>query len=1658
MVLDRANSKKSKLALSAYSEFFNNSPIPCYMKDTDLRYLAASENFAVLTNAKSVSDLIGKTDEELFGTPEHLLKQKELELKVIETGEPCEDIIIPIEIKEMARTIYCKCSKRPIKDNKGKVIGIIGTSEDCTMTYEAELRFKKQSEIYMALPNNALCCAFIDVSDWKMLDFTAIKDGRVVHMDMSVGEFITRSDRLISVDISEHRYFANLDRENIMKKYNEGLTGTSTEFFVNTEEFPSRWVNYEYFFLVNPKNDHVCILFSVLDISKQREEKDSLIKAAEQDLMTGVLNHESAMNKIDFHIHSEGLDQLNALFMIDVDNFKEINDHFGHRTGDNVLVDIAQKITKTFRDTDIVGRVGGDEFIVLMKNLDKAWMANNKAQELINTLQYDCQRNGESVLMTSSVGVVVFTGGKAPLEDLYSEADAALYKAKNLGKNRFVFSEDSDIKSFALEAPVADISVNLQTVLDGIDGVFIIAEVREDELIVLYSSNPLYSQDVIESMPAEEYNALLYTIKKASVLEKGDVDYTASSSFDYRGQTIWLRVKGSFVEPDRANTLKLVALVTDIKEFKNTEQLLKRENTKNSLALSISNTITWDYDATTKLISLHDSDSLPIPYVDDNMVFPESREAYVKMYADIDSGVDQGTEFIHFNSIFGKNMWMQVSFKTTYNESRHVIGALFAAHDVTNFMKNMDKYDTARRRYTKALRDEKTAFHLNLTTDKVLSTSFCRDFFEPEEKLTDASAYLAFFRELIDSTGDRKEYYDNYYSVDNFLHLMNSNVDSLEEELFVKLTTNDSEWFLIRMFLVTNPETREKELFAHLKNINAEHTSQMIIDRIFDFEYEMLAVIDTKTSSIRILQDNSSRSKKNPEYMDYEDFLYASLDGYVVENEVMDCANAMDLRNLRKELNAKSVYLISFSVYENSLEQSEVLIKRKRYLYTYIDDAKRYIAVTKSDVTDQYKSEFDYVSGLYNRASFYAKAKSLIDSNPRTAFVIVRWDIDKFKIFNDIFGAKAGDELLAMIGNAYRDKEFQNDETVVGNLGGDNFAICMPANNFDPDEHLAFLTNLFEDLFENYTISFHMAGYRVTDTTLDIALMCDRAAIAIKSIKERASTKFVWYEESMRLDTVREQELITDLRTALQTEQFTIYIQPQFNQMTMKLVSGESLVRWVKPDGEVVPPNIFVPVLEKTGLITRVDQVVWEKTCEFLSRRKKEGKPNVPLAVNISRRDFYNSGFCNMIYDLIEKYDIEPSLLDLEVTESAYIENTDLIVATIDELRSHGFNIKMDDFGTGYSSLNTLKHVPVDMIKLDMNFLYNDDTDETSIFRGGVILDSMLRMAHWLGLPVIAEGVETAKQADFLKTIDCSIVQGFYFSKPLPLDEFEKMLDESSVDTSLSVFNLDNNFDNYDFWDPTAQTSLLFNTFIGPAGIFELYNGRLAALRLNGKFFKELKIRPEAIDFTTLNILQIVEDDDIERVQEVLNAASDTSEEQNIELRFPAAYPSKDKFIWLRIKIRRIAHTDKRCVFYISVENITKRKLLEQKNTNLAKLLSAVINSGSTGVFTYETGDVAVVTPLGIKHTAAYGFTEQEFYEKFNGNLIECIHPDDRDELRRILRTGDTEGKNSIRRDFRQICNDGTYKKAEFIIYKPSRIGGRRIGYFAVCDSFIKNG
>lgn len=1630
--------------MNSFVEFYNQSPYMSFVKDVDCKFLAVSKSLAEYFGVNDPASLIGKTSSVLLKNKIVCSLYEQLDKEVLNSDESVLRIL-PSFVDPSGNQHYVQVSKTVIKDTNDEPIGIIGDLREYTAIYEAKKRFDRQIANMLSLPDNSNTCAYIDITDWKMLSFSKLNDsGNIEHPDITIENFLTSSDRVISNDANAHRFFTEFNKNELLTQFNAGESGRSEEFNIKKED-SDVWMRFSYTFVVDPINNHVCGILSVFDIKAQHIEMDNLIKAAEQDSMTSLYNRESAMGKIDSYLKNYGKDCLNALFIVDIDNFKNINDHFGHRTGDTVIVDIAQKISSSFRETDIIGRIDGDEFIVLMKNLESAWAATNKANELINILQYECRRAGESVFLTSSIGITVFSGDRS-VEDLYSEANEALYRAKSSGKNKYMMCTNSDYSVFDSNSKVSEVSLDLKTVLNGIDGVVFIVEVSEDDIKVLYSSANEYNQDVVDQMPAEEYNRLLNAIVTAHRDNK-PVDYTATKEHTYLGKSRWIHVKGTFINSDNPDKLKVTLVVTDISNYMNSQQLLELENTKNTLAVSISNIMIWEYDATTKLITLNSSKEC-IPYYVDGMCYQQSENDYLELYNSVNSGVPEGSAFINFKSFFGKTLWMQVSFKTTFDKSNHVVGALFAATDITSFINSMDKYVGASRRYSQIVETEGSAFNLNLSENKLIKYTFANGMPTITDDIVTADDFFKFIINFTSCSEERRVELTNELNAKAILNKYNSGSDMIEEELFYQLDSFNTEWFILRIYMVVNPESNDVEVFGFMRNIHSEHTSQQILDSFMKSEYELIAVIDTTRSLFRIIQESSPRLSINGDTIDYDEMIYEYIPNYFVENDVQNCAFDMSLHNLIKSLETEKIHMVTASVYEKIDGQIE--IRRKRYQYAYIDDNKRYIACTKTDITDQYKSEFDPVSGLYNRNAFYVKSKELINNNPSISYVIVRWDIDKFKLYNDTFGTVAGDELLAMIGNAYRERI--TSDSLYANLGADNFVICMPSNKFDPDEQIDFLNNFFLSFSENYNLTFHMSGYRITDPTVDIGLMCDRAAIAVKSIKEHVQTRFIWYDESMRDEAVREQELVSKIKLAFNNDEFIIYIQPQINQMTGEIVAGEVLVRWQKPDGTMVSPGEFIPIMEKNGLISRLDEIVWEKTAKYISDRKSAGLPIVPLAVNISRRDFYRPHFCEIFYDLIDKYNIEPKYIDLEITESAYIENTKLLISIIKELRSNGFKVKMDDFGTGYSSLNTLKDVPVDMVKLDMKFITFDESDEATVFKGGVILDSVLRMTHWLGLPVIAEGVETAKQAEFLKSIDCSIIQGYYFSKPLPADKFSALLDEAMAQKSESPSSVQitNSFDNYDFWNPASYSAILFNSFIGPAGIFEYHNGKITLLRINESFYTEIGTTQSQTDFYNMDFFDLIKEEEINGFHEFLEKISKSSDSQIFESQWVKLPQKADKkeYIWLNIKARRIAINDTRFVFFASIENTTERKNLEIRNTNLAVRLSAFLETIPGGAFVFEISNEIKITYMSSKLYSIFGYNKSSSRDVNRFHPIMGIHPSDRDKVFDAIWSDFNNTAKSL--NVRHICKGGNYIWVNLTINPPTFVDGLTIGYCVI--------
>ena len=489
-------------------------------------------------------------------------------------------------------------------------------------------------------------------------------------------------------------------------------------------------------------------------------------------------------------------------------------------------------------------------------------------------------------------------------------------------------------------------------------------------------------------------------------------------------------------------------------------------------------------------------------------------------------------------------------------------------------------------------------------------------------------------------------------------------------------------------------------------------------------------------------------------------------------DEVYDIRNAFSEKytNVNDDINNDVIFEIEGEEYHYTIEYDKLVDKRNKYMgcFFIMHDITKERALQK-----KYRdlATFDALTGIYNRSYFMEAAEKFMRRNPYEKYLIITSDLRQFKAINDIFGDGAGDTILCAIANKLRENDDNN--RVYGRIGSDSFALCMPKKNFSPDSYLTKSQGLLKQKSSDFVIINHIGIYEVEDVYMSVSTMCDRATLAINAIKDDLQQEIAYYTDDLRKQAVAEQEILKDLSTAFDEKQFEIYLQPQFSHSSKEIVGAETLVRWRHPKKGMISPSIFIPLIEKNGLVSTLDQYVWESACMLLQKWSDiDEYKHVSISVNISPKDFYYLDLYDVFMALINKYHIEPYRLKLEITESAVMQDIKKQIELIEKLQSEGFIVEMDDFGSGYSSLNTLKDIPVDILKMDMKFMEKS----INVERSANIMQMIVAMADKLGMPVIAEGVENKEQADFLSNIGCDIIQGYYYAEPMSVDNFEEIL------------------------------------------------------------------------------------------------------------------------------------------------------------------------------------------------------------------------------------------------------------------------------------------
>ena len=411
--------------------------------------------------------------------------------------------------------------------------------------------------------------------------------------------------------------------------------------------------------------------------------------------------------------------------------------------------------------------------------------------------------------------------------------------------------------------------------------------------------------------------------------------------------------------------------------------------------------------------------------------------------------------------------------------------------------------------------------------------------------------------------------------------------------------------------------------------------------------------------------------------------------------------------------------------------------------------------------------EFDDLTGLYTKQAFFHHAKTLLRFSDEQKFNFLIADVKNFKWINSIYGEKTGDDVLFYIGKEL--KKYLKDG-LIARYGGDQFACVFYGDTQMPVPKIEEMVRNIaagapvSNLVVNYGI------YNNVDKTQPVTIICDRVFLALKSIKNSYESNYAFYDDEMSQKHLKERMLETDFERAVKNGEFVPYLQPKYDTRSEKIVGAEALVRWKKPDGTMISPGEFIPLYERNGLIVQLDECIFRQVCEIQKNRMREGRELIPISVNLSRASLHHEEMIERYVQIVKKAGIPFDSVPIELTETAALYNQQIKTLT-EKLVNVGFHLHMDDFGSGYSSVTSLNMLPFSVLKLDKSLI-----DYIAQDKGSKVIRYTIVLAHGLGMEVLAEGVEEKAQADILKNMDCDEIQGFYYSRPLPYDEFCKIL------------------------------------------------------------------------------------------------------------------------------------------------------------------------------------------------------------------------------------------------------------------------------------------
>lgn len=579
----------------------------------------------------------------------------------------------------------------------------------------------------------------------------------------------------------------------------------------------------------------------------------------------------------------------------------------------------------------------------------------------------------------------------------------------------------------------------------------------------------------------------------------------------------------------------------------------------------------------------------------------------------------------------------------------------------------------------------------------------------------------------------------------------------------------------------------------------------------------------------------------------------------------------------------------------------------------------------------------DSETGLRNRVSFIQDSEKLIKGNPKLQYVICSGDINRFRVINDLYGFTKGTAVLKAV--AEQLQNFMPKNSLIARLDGGNFAMCF---EYDPDiVHMLYDFKFFDcsSLQIKMPVTMRFGLYITKDSSEEIINALNCATLSMDKSTSYTQNTYNLFTQDYKEQMVLEANLTSQMQNALDKNEFVMFYQPQYNAKTGTLVGAESLCRWIKSDGSIISPSVFIPLAEKNGFIRTLDKVIWRIVFSSIRKWLDMGLTLIPVSINISRVSLCSDSLVYVIKNLGNEFNIPPELIHFEITETAFITDPESVIERINKIRNLGYQIAMDDFGSGYSSLNTLKDIPIDILKLDMGFI----RDGTNMEKGGSIISNVTRMAQSLEYITVAEGVETEEQAAFLRGIGTNVFQGYLYSKPISSDEFEKLLCNDENKSFITKPEVKGRVDVGKFYDPSTNESLLFEEFAGPAVIIEYDYVRdsIYIVRINQKCLKLFGLENYSAQDVSKRVSKFFKHDKEKRLNTVILEAIENDSEIVKVLQLKNAKTSYS--VWVKSHAWEISNQNGKHIIYAQFDDVSeeysKEEALELSNSQLELMM-----------------------------------------------------------------------------------------------------------------------